>query len=114
MGVALIVNNDFCPHELTVETTCELAAVQICLLFDMIIVSVYRPPSSHVCKFADELLQIITQLNGFILMHVLGDFNEDIGWEKKHIVIQRLSPWVLGKWLKNLHVIVELLLIMCM
>ena len=44
----------------------------------MIIVSVYRPPSSHVCKFADELVQIITQLDGSIPMCVLGDFNEDI------------------------------------
>ena len=59
-GVALIVNNDICPHELTVETTCELVAVQIHQLLDMIIVSVYRTPSSHVCKFADELLHIIT------------------------------------------------------
>ena len=76
-GVALIVNNDFCLHELIIETTCELVAVQICQPFDMIIVSVYRPPSSHVCKFPDELLQIITQLNGSILIRVLGDFNED-------------------------------------
>ena len=77
-GVALIVNNDFCPHELTIETMYELLAVKICKPFDMIIVSAYRPPSSHVCKFADELVQIITQLNGSILMCVLGDFNEDI------------------------------------
>ena len=62
----------------TVETTCELVAVQICQPFDMIIVSVYRPPSSHINKFADELLQIITQLSGSTLMCVLGDFNEDI------------------------------------
>ena len=44
----------------------------------MIIVSVYRPPSSHVCKFADGLLQIINQLSGSIWMCVLGDFDEDI------------------------------------
>ena len=50
-GVALIVKNDFCPHELTVEKTCELIAVQICQPFDMITTSVYRPPLSHVCKF---------------------------------------------------------------
>ena len=31
--VALIVNSDFCPHELTVETTCELVAVKICQTF---------------------------------------------------------------------------------
>ena len=77
-GVALIVNNDFFPHELTVETTCELVAVQICQPFDMIIVSAYRPLSSDICKFADELVQIITQLNGSIPMCVLGDFNGDI------------------------------------
>ena len=56
----------------------ELLAVKICKPFDKIIVSVYRPPSSHVCKFADELVQIITQLNGSIPMCVLGNFNEDI------------------------------------
>ena len=72
------MNNNFCPQELTVETTCEPVAVQICQPFDMIIVSVYRPPSSHVCKFVDELLQIITQLNGSIPMCVLGDLNKDI------------------------------------
>ena len=53
-SVALIVNNNFCPYELNAEMTCELVAVQICHPFDMIIVSVYRPPSSHVCRFADE------------------------------------------------------------
>ena len=36
-GVALIVKKDFCPHELSVETTYELVAVQICQPFDMIL-----------------------------------------------------------------------------
>ena len=77
-GVALIVNNNFCPHELTVETTCELVALQICQPFDMIFVSVCRPPSSYICKFAYELLQIISQLDGSIPMGILSDFNKDI------------------------------------
>ena len=61
----MIVNNDFCPCELTVETACELVVVQICQPFDMIIVSVHRLPSLHVCKFTD----------GSIPMCVLVDFN---------------------------------------
>ena len=57
----------------------------------MIIVSVYRPPSSHVCKFADELVQIITQLDGSIPMCVLGDFNEDILMGKENTLLHKTS-----------------------
>ena len=50
---------------------------------------------------------------GIYQMCVLGDFNEDILMGKKTLSYKKLSPWVLSKWLKNLHVIAELLLIMC-
>ena len=110
----MIVNNNICPHELIGETTCELLAVQICQPFDMIIVSVYRPPSSHICKFADELVQIITQLNGSIPMCVLGDFDEDILMGKETHCHTKLESMGFKQMLTNLHMIVELLLIMCM
>ena len=39
--------------------------------------SVYRPPSTPMCKFTDELLNIVSKLKE-IPICIVGDFNEDI------------------------------------
>ena len=52
-GVALIVHNSMQPQEIEIEVPIELVAIKVCNPLDMTIISVYRPPSSHMCEFVN-------------------------------------------------------------
>ena len=54
-GVGLIINKKFMPEETALNCDCEILAVKISKHTKLHIVSIYRPPSTPICKFTDEL-----------------------------------------------------------
>ena len=76
-GVALIINKKFMPEEIALNCDCGLLAVKISKPTKLHVVSVYRPPSTPICKLTDELLKIVSKLKE-IPTWIVGDFNEDI------------------------------------
>ena len=75
--VALIINKKIMPEKIALNCDCEVLAVKISKPTKLHIVSVYRPPSTPMCKFTDEMLKIVSKLKE-IPTCIVGDFNEDI------------------------------------
>ena len=65
------------PEEITLNYYCEVLAVKMSKPTKLYKVSVYRPPSTPICKFTDELLMIVSKLKE-IPTCIVGDLNEDI------------------------------------
>ena len=83
-GVALIINKKFMPEEIVLNCDCEILAVKISEPTKLHIVSVYRPPSTPISKFTDELLHIVSKLKEMPTC-IVGNFNEDISMTcKRH------------------------------
>ena len=61
-GVALIVSKNLHPKQIRIYTILEIVAVKISELIQMIVVSVYRPPSTPINVFMNNMLEIIAQL----------------------------------------------------
>ena len=59
-GVALIINKKFMPEEIALNCDCEILAVKISIPTKLHIMSVYRPPSTPIWNFTDELLNIVS------------------------------------------------------
>ena len=59
------------------NTILEIVAVKISKPIQMIVVSVYRPPSTPIDVFMNHLLAIIAQFQ-HISTCIIGDFNEDV------------------------------------
>ena len=76
-GVALIINKKFMPEEIALNCDCEILVVKIFKPTKLHIMSVYRPPSTPMCKFTDALLNIVSKLKETPTC-IVGDFNEDI------------------------------------
>ena len=74
--VALIINKKFMPEEIVLNCDCEILAVKISEP-KKLHMSVYRPPSTPISKFTDELLNIASKLKETQTC-IVGDFNEDI------------------------------------
>ena len=68
-GVALIINKKFMPEEIVLNCDCEILAVMISEPTKLHIISVYRPPSTPISKFTDELLNIVSD-SGTLIDHV--------------------------------------------
>ena len=76
-GVALIVNKNLNPKQIRMNTILEIVAVKISEPIQMIVVSVYRPPSTPIDVFMNHMLEIIAQFQ-HIPTCIVGDFNEDV------------------------------------
>ena len=76
-GVALIINKTFLPEEIALNYDCEVLTVKIAKPTKLHIVSVYRPPSTPICKVIDKLLKAVSKLKE-ISTCIVGDFNVDI------------------------------------
>ena len=76
-GVALIVNKNLNPKQIRMNTNLKIVAVKISEPIQMIVVSVYRPPSTPNDVFMNHMLQIIAQFQ-YIPTCIVGDFNEDV------------------------------------
>ena len=71
-------------EEIVLNCDCKILAVKICEPTKLHIVSVYRPPSTPISKFTDELLNIVSKLKETPTCTV-EDFNEDISMTcKRH------------------------------
>ena len=76
-GVALIVNMNLNPKQIRMNTILEIVAVKISEPIQMIVVSVYRPSSTPIDVFMNDMLEIIAQFQ-HIPTCIVGDFNEDV------------------------------------
>ena len=76
-GVALIVNKNLNPKQIRMNTILKIVAVKISKPIQMIVVSVYRPPSTPIDVFMNHMLGIIAKFQ-HIPTCILGDFNEDV------------------------------------
>ena len=75
--VALIVNKKLNPKQVRINTILEIVAVNISEPIQMIVVSVYRPPSTPIDVFMNHTLEIIAQFQ-HLPTCIVGDFNEDV------------------------------------
>ena len=76
-GVALIVNTNLNPKQIRMNTILEIVVVEISEPIQMIVISVYRPPSTPIDIFMNLMLEIIAQFQ-HVPTCIVGDFNEDV------------------------------------
>ena len=76
-GVALIVNRNLHPKQIRMNTILEIVVVEISQPIHMIVISVYRPPSTPIDIFLNSMLEIIAQFK-HVPTCIVGDFNEDV------------------------------------
>ena len=76
-GVALIVNRNLNPKQIRMDTILEIFVVEISEPIQMIVISVYRPPSTPIDIFMNNMLEITAQFQNVPTCFV-GDFNEDV------------------------------------
>ena len=75
-GVALFVNTNLNPKQIRMNTILEIVE-QISEPIQMIVISVYRPPSTPIDVFMNNMLDIIAQFQN-VPTCIVGDFNEDV------------------------------------
>ena len=76
-GVALIVNTNLHPKKIRMNTILEIVVVEISEPIQMIVISVYRPPSTLSDMFMNLMWEIIAQIQ-YVPTCIVGDFNEDV------------------------------------
>ena len=76
-GVAVIVNKNQDSKQIWIDTDLEIVAVKISEPIQMIVVSVYRPPSTAIDALMNHMLEIIAQFQ-HVATCIVGDFNEDV------------------------------------
>ena len=76
-GVALITNTNLNPKHIRMQTILEIVVVQISEPMQIIVISVYRPPSTPLDVFINGMLEIIAQFQN-VPICVVGDLNEDV------------------------------------
>ena len=81
-GVALMVNTNLNPKQIRMNTILEIAVLEISEPIQMIVISVYRPPSTPIDVFVNNILEIIAQFQN-VPTCIVGDFNEDISITSK-------------------------------
>ena len=75
-GVALIINTNLNPKHIRMNTILEIV-VQISAPMQMIVISVYRPPSTPIDVLINGMLEIIAQFQN-VPICVVGDLNKDV------------------------------------
>ena len=68
-GVSLIVNKNLNPKQIRINTILEIVAVMISEPIQMIVVSVYRPPSTTIGVFMNHMLEITVQFQHVPTQH---------------------------------------------
>ena len=59
-GVAVLINKKLNPQQIYIETTCELVSLKFCAPEEIVLICVYRPPSTSICSFTKEMDEIIS------------------------------------------------------
>ena len=75
--VTLIVGKKLNPKQIRNNTILEIVDVKISEPIQMIVVSVYRPPSTPIDVFMNDMLEITAQFQ-HVATCIVGDFNEDV------------------------------------
>ena len=76
-GVALIVNTKLNPKQIRINTILAFVTVKISEPIQMIVMSVYRPPSTPIDVFMNHILEIIAEFQ-HVPTCIVGDFFEDV------------------------------------
>ena len=76
-GVALMINTNLNPKHIRMQTILEIFVVQISALMQIIVISVYRPPSTPIDVFINGMLEVNAQFQN-VPICVVGDLNEDV------------------------------------
>ena len=76
-GVALVINRNLNPKHIRMQTILEIVVVQIDVPMQIIVISVYRPPSTPLDVFINGMLDVITQFKN-VPICLVGDLNEDV------------------------------------
>ena len=76
-GVALIVHTKLNPKQIRMNMILEIFVVEISEPIQMIVISVYRPPSTPIDVFMNHMSEIIAQFQ-HVPTCIVGDFNEDV------------------------------------
>ena len=76
-GVALIVNTNLNPKQIRMNTILEIVVVQIHEPIYIIVISVYRSPSTPIDVFINHMLEINAQ-SQHVPTCIVGDFNEEV------------------------------------
>ena len=76
-GVALVKNSNLNPKHIRMETILEIVVVQINATMQIIVISVYRPPSTPLDVFINGMLEVIAQFQN-VPICIAGDLNEDV------------------------------------
>ena len=105
-GVALIVNTNLNPKQIRMNTILENIAVEISESIQMIVISVYRPPSTPIDVFMNHMLEIIAQFQ-HVPTCIVGDINEDVSITSNTHCCTMFRLQALSKWSINQHMIVE-------
>ena len=76
-GVALNVKKKLNPKQIRINTILEIVAVKISEPIQMIVISVYRSPSTTIDVFINHMLDTIAQFQ-HVPTCIVEDFNEDV------------------------------------
>ena len=60
-GVALMINTNLNPKHIRMQTILEIVVVQISAPIQIIVISVYRPPSTPIDVFINSMLEVTAQ-----------------------------------------------------
>ena len=105
-GVALIINTNWKCKHIRMNTILQIVVVQISKPMTMIVISVYRPPSTPVDVFINGMLEIIAQFQN-VSTCVVGDLNEDVSITSNTHCCTIFRLQGLKQMVKNQHMIVE-------
>ena len=75
--VALIVNTNLNPKQMRMNTILEIVVVEISEPIQMIVISVYRQPSTPIDVFMNNMLDVTAQFQ-HVPTCIVGDSNEDV------------------------------------
>ena len=76
-GVALMINTNLNPKHIRIQTILEIVFVEIIAPMQIIVISIYRPPSTPIDVFINVMLEVIAQFQN-VPICVVGDLNEDV------------------------------------
>ena len=71
-----VVNTNLNPKQIRINTILEIVVVEISEPIQIIVISFYRPPSTPIDVFMNNMLGIIAQFQN-VPTYIVGDFNED-------------------------------------
>ena len=76
-GFVLVINRNLNPKHIRMETILEIVVVQINVPMQIIVISVYRPPSTPLDVFINGMLEVIAQFQN-VPTCLVSDLNEDV------------------------------------